>query len=50
MILRIVEAKVCGDFCVRVAFNDGTSKVVNLMRFLRGRFLNRCGSKIFLRV
>ena len=36
MILRIVEAKVCGDFCVRVAFNDGTSKVVNLSAILEG--------------
>ncbi len=36
MILRIVEANVCGDSCVRVAFNDGTEKVVNLSAILDG--------------
>jgi hypothetical protein len=36
MILRIVEAEVCGDSSVRVAFNDGTSKVVDLKEFFHG--------------
>jgi uncharacterized protein DUF2442 len=36
MILRILEAEVCGDSCLRVAFNDGTNKVVNLRGILEG--------------
>jgi hypothetical protein len=36
MILRIVEAEVCGDSCIRVAFNDGTRKVVDLKTILQG--------------
>lgn len=36
MILRIVEAEVCGDSCIRVAFNDGTNKVVSLRGILDG--------------
>jgi hypothetical protein len=36
MILRVVEAEVCGDFCLRVAFNDGTEKVVSLRTILDG--------------
>ncbi len=36
MILRIVEAEVCGDRCLRLVFNDGTSKVVNPKTILEG--------------
>jgi len=36
MVLRIVEAEVCGDSCIRVAFNDGTIKVVSLRGILDG--------------
>ena len=36
MILRIIEAEVCGDLCIRVAFNDGTTKVVSLGGILEG--------------
>ena len=36
MVLRIVEAKVCDDSCIRVAFNDGTNKVVNVSGILDG--------------
>jgi len=36
MVLRIVEAEVCGDSCIRVAFNDGTNKVVSLRGILDG--------------
>ena len=36
MILRIVEAEVRGDSRMRVAFNDGTSKVVDLRGLLDG--------------
>ncbi|MGC8640761.1 MAG: DUF2442 domain-containing protein, partial [Isosphaeraceae bacterium] len=36
MILRIVEAEVRGDSRMRVSFNDGTSKVVDLRELLDG--------------
>ena len=36
MILRIVEAEVRGDSCLRVVFNDGIDKVVNLTAILDG--------------
>ena len=36
MILRIVEAEVRGDSRMRVSFNDGTSKVVDLTELLDG--------------
>ena len=36
MILRIVEAEVSGKSRVRVAFNDGTNKVVDLSGLLDG--------------
>ncbi len=36
IILRIVEAEVCGDACLRVVFNDGTHKVVSLRVILDG--------------
>ncbi len=36
MILRIVEAEVCGDSCIRVVFNDGTRKIVDLSAILVG--------------
>ena len=39
MIIRIVEAKVCGDSRMRVAFNDGTHKVVSLREILDGPVL-----------
>jgi hypothetical protein len=36
MILRIVEASVCGPSRVRLAFNDGTRKAVDLAPLLTG--------------
>jgi len=36
MILRILEATVRGDSRIRVAFNDGTNKVVDLSAILDG--------------
>ena len=49
MILRIVEAKVCGDSCIRVAFNDGTNKVVDLSGLLDGAGLSSpCATAGFL--
>jgi hypothetical protein len=36
MILHIVEAKVCGPQLLRLAFNDGTRKTVNLGPLLSG--------------
>jgi hypothetical protein len=36
MILRIVQAEVCGPHRLRLAFNDGTQKVVNLLPLLHG--------------
>lgn len=36
MILRIVKAEVLSDSCMRVAFNDGTNKVVDLRELLDG--------------
>jgi hypothetical protein len=39
MILRIVEASVCGPHLLRLAFNDGTRKVVDLESLLSGPIL-----------
>jgi hypothetical protein len=36
MILRIVQAEVCGDHLLRLAFNDGTRKIVDVGRLLSG--------------
>jgi hypothetical protein len=36
MILRIVEAEVCGPHALRLAFNDGTRKVVDVSPLLDG--------------
>jgi hypothetical protein len=36
MILRIVEAEVCGSYSLRLAFNDGTRKTVNVQPLLSG--------------
>jgi len=36
MILRILEAKVCGPHSLRLRFNDGTSKRVNVLPILDG--------------
>ena len=36
MILRIVESGVCGPFCLRLAFNDGTRKTVDVRPLLHG--------------
>ncbi len=36
MILRIVEASVCGATLMRLAFNDGTRKVIDVRPLLSG--------------
>jgi hypothetical protein len=36
MILRIVEAEVCGDQLLRLAFNNGVCKIVDVGRLLNG--------------
>jgi hypothetical protein len=36
MILRIVQAEVCGPHSLSLAFNDGTRKVVNVWPLLEG--------------
>jgi hypothetical protein len=36
MILRIVEADVCGDTLLRLSFNDGTRKTVDVAPLLGG--------------
>jgi hypothetical protein len=36
MILRILNATVCGPFSLDLAFNDGTRKCVNLKPLLEG--------------
>lgn len=36
MTLRIDEAEVCGKHSLRLAFNDGTQKRVNLLPLLEG--------------
>jgi len=36
MILHIVEAEVCGPQMLRLAFNDGTQKTVNVSPLLSG--------------
>jgi hypothetical protein len=36
MILRIVEAKVCGPHLLRLTFNDGTRKAVDVGPLLTG--------------
>ena len=36
MILRIEQAEVCGPHCLRLVFNDGTRKTVDLLPLLRG--------------
>ena len=36
MIVRVTSADACGDFKLRLRFNDGTAKVVDLEEQLRG--------------
>jgi hypothetical protein len=36
MILRILEAKVCGPHCLDLIFNDGIHKQVNVLPLLEG--------------
>ena len=36
MIVRVTSADVCGDFRLRLKFNDGTSKTIDLEGQLRG--------------
>lgn len=36
MILRILEAEACGPHLLRLAFNDGTRKTVNVQPLLDG--------------
>jgi hypothetical protein len=36
MVLRILEAEVCGPHSLRVTFNDGTRKRVNVLPLLDG--------------
>ena len=36
MIVRVTSAAVCGDFRLRLTFNDGTSKTVDLEQQLKG--------------
>jgi hypothetical protein len=36
MILRITQAEVCGDFLLRVVFNNNTMKVVDVRSMLDG--------------
>ena len=36
MILRIQKAVICGPHSLRLSFNDGTAKQVNLMPLLEG--------------
>lgn len=37
MILRILEAKVCGPHSLDLIFNDGTHKQVNVLPLLEGK-------------
>jgi hypothetical protein len=36
MILRVVDAEVCGDYALRLTFNDGSRKSVNVLPLLEG--------------
>ena len=36
MILRIVELELCGTYCLRLTFNDGTRKAVDVRPLLHG--------------
>jgi hypothetical protein len=36
MILRVLEAEVCGNQRMRITFNDGTRKVVDVEPILKG--------------
>ena len=36
MILRVLEATICGPYSLRLAFNNGTCKRVNLLPLLDG--------------
>ena len=37
MILHVLEAEVCGPFSLRLLFDNGTSKRVNVLPLLKGR-------------
>jgi len=51
MILRVINAEVCGRHRLRVAFNDGTAKCVNVWPLLEGPvFTPLRDSKFFARV
>ena len=36
MIVRVIEAEVCGEYRMRLSFSDGTKKVVDLEQLLNG--------------
>lgn len=36
MILRITQSELCGPYCLRLAFSDGTRKSVDVRPLLRG--------------
>jgi hypothetical protein len=36
MILRITQAEVCGAYCLRLEFNDGARKTVDVRSLLHG--------------
>ena len=36
MIVRVTSAEVCGDFLLRLKFNDGTAKTIDLEGKLKG--------------
>jgi hypothetical protein len=51
MVLRILEATVCGPHSLRLTFNDGTCKRVNLLPLLDGPiFEPLCDPAYFARV
>ena len=41
MILRIIEVRVCGPHSLRLTFNDGTTKQVNVRPLLDGAISRR---------
>lgn len=34
--LKIIDVDYCGDYCLKLLFNDGVVKVANLLPFLEG--------------
>jgi hypothetical protein len=48
---HVVSAEVCGDYSLRLVFDDGLAKQVNLRRYLRGPvFRPLLGPAYFARV